>query len=88
MAHGRASNHKDLKVCKKSIDLVTDIYRITSYFPGPERYGLTIQMRRAAVSVPSNIAERRGQNLEEGKFPLPAELTRIPRRTRDSNDHR
>lgn len=49
--------HKDLDVWKLSMDLVKDIYSVTTGFPGTERYGLTQQIRRAAVSVPSNIAE-------------------------------
>ncbi len=51
------SNHKDLKVFQQSMDLVTEIYRITKSFPDEEKYGLTSQIRRAAISVPSNIAE-------------------------------
>jgi len=50
-------NHKDLEVWKKSMDLVSYIYEITEPFPNKELYGLTNQIRRAAVSVPSNIAE-------------------------------
>jgi four helix bundle protein len=49
--------HKDLEVWKKSITLVTDIYGITKIFPKEELYGLTNQIRRAAISIPSNIAE-------------------------------
>ena len=49
--------HKDLMVWKKSIDFVTRLYRLTESFPDSERYGLTNQLRRAAVSIPSNIAE-------------------------------
>ena len=50
-------NHKDLEVWKKSMDFVSNIYKITEPFPNKELYGLTNQIRRAAVSVPSNIAE-------------------------------
>jgi four helix bundle protein len=50
-------DHKDLDVWKKSMNLVVLIYDITSKFPSDERFGLTSQMRRAAVSIPSNIAE-------------------------------
>ena len=49
--------HRDLDVWKKSVSLVTSIYDITKSFPKEEIYGLTNQIRRAAVSVPSNIAE-------------------------------
>jgi four helix bundle protein len=49
--------HKDLDVWKDSIAFVTKIYRITSTFPKEEMYGITSQIRRAAVSVPSNLAE-------------------------------
>ena len=50
-------DHKDLEVWKKSMDLVVRLYQITKLFPDSEKYGLTSQMRRAAVSIPSNIAE-------------------------------
>jgi len=55
-------NHKDLEVWKKSIDLVSNIYKITESFPNKELYGLTNQIRRAAVSIPSNIAEGAARN--------------------------
>ena len=50
-------DHKDLDVWKKSIELVTEIYSITANFPYEEKYGIVSQIRRAAISVPSNIAE-------------------------------
>jgi four helix bundle protein len=50
-------NHKNLEVWKKSMDLVLQVYQITNLFPDTEKFGLTSQMRRAAVSIPSNIAE-------------------------------
>lgn len=53
--------HKDLDVWKIAIDFVTTIYQITSLFPKEEIYGLTSQIRRAAVSIPSNIAEGAGR---------------------------
>jgi len=49
--------HKKLKAWKKSIDFVVEIYRITKVFPKEELFGLSQQMRRSAVSIPSNIAE-------------------------------
>ncbi|MFZ3153177.1 four helix bundle protein [Pseudomonas sp.] len=49
--------HHNLRAWKLSMQLVEDIYQLTKNFPASEQYGLTSQMRRAAVSVPSNIAE-------------------------------
>jgi len=54
-------NYKELKVWQKSYQLCIEIYTITKEFPKDERYGLTSQIRRAAVSVPSNIAEGYGR---------------------------
>jgi four helix bundle protein len=54
--------HKDLLAWKNSINLVTDIYKLTESFPREELYGLTNQIRRSAVSIPSNIAEGAGRN--------------------------
>lgn len=51
------SPHKNLECWKFAMDLVTEIYTVTSEFPAEERFELVSQMRRAAVSVPSNIAE-------------------------------
>ena len=53
--------HKDLDVWKKAVDFVIDIYKITKMFPKDELYGITNQIRRAAVSIPSNIAEGAGR---------------------------
>lgn len=51
-----------LKIWQKSMDLVVDVYKNTESFPAEEKYGLTSQMRRSAVSIPSNIAEGSGRN--------------------------
>jgi len=50
-------SHQDLTVYQKSLDLVEEIYKLTQTFPSEEKFGITSQIRRAAVSVPSNIAE-------------------------------
>jgi len=51
------NSYKELIVWQKSVELVLEIYRLTDNFPKSEIYALTSQMRRAAVSIPSNIAE-------------------------------
>lgn len=56
------NNFRELSVWKKAIDMVKEVYLITSRFPKEELCGLTNQIRRAAVSVPSNIAEGAGRN--------------------------
>lgn len=53
----KVKDYKDLKVWQKGIEIVDKVYLITATFPKDELYGLTAQMRRAAVSIPSNIAE-------------------------------
>lgn len=55
-------SHRDLDVWKLSIQLVTDIYEELENFPKSELYGLTSQIKRSAVSVPSNIAEGAARN--------------------------
>ncbi|MEM3422044.1 MAG: four helix bundle protein [Candidatus Hadarchaeum sp.] len=54
-------DYKDLKVWQKAYHLCLSVYQVTKDFPSEERYGLTSQIRRAAVSVPSNIAEGYGR---------------------------
>ena len=54
-------NYRDLVVWQEAMDLVVMIYRTTAKFPKEELYGLQAQMRRAAVSVPSNMAEGQGR---------------------------
>ena len=53
--------YSDLLVWQKSMDLVADVYKLTAEFPADERFGLTSQIRRAAVSIPANIAEGHGR---------------------------
>jgi|SRR5580693_715420 hypothetical protein len=54
-----------LQVWQAAMDLAEDVYRITKNFPKEETYGLTVQLRRAAVSVPSNIAEGTGRSSDK-----------------------
>lgn len=60
-------SYRDLVVWQKSMDLVANIYRCTQAFPKAEAYRLAAQLRRAAVSVPSNIAEGQGR-ISAGEF--------------------
>jgi four helix bundle protein len=57
----RSDSYSDLIAWQKSMVLARDVYRITAERPADERFGLTAQVRRAAVSVPSNIAEGSGR---------------------------
>ena len=57
-----ASNHRELIVWQEAVLLVEMIYRETATFPREEMYGLSAQIRRSAVSIPSNIAEGAGRN--------------------------
>ncbi len=61
---------RDLKVWQKGIELVKEVYRITEGFPKEEQYCLSTQMRRASISIPSNIAEgfRRKYSKEHKQF--------------------
>jgi four helix bundle protein len=58
-------NYRDLLAWQKAMDLVVQIYRATERIPREEMYGLTSQLRRAAVSVPSNIAEGQGRRTKK-----------------------
>ena len=64
---GKISSYRSLVVWQKAVDLVTDVYAATSVFPRHELFGLTSQLRRCAVSVPSNIAEGQGR-ATKGEF--------------------
>ena len=57
MEKTKATHYKDLIVWQKGMELAKAVYKLTARFPSEERFGLIAQMRRAAVSVPSNIAE-------------------------------
>ena len=62
-----SSRYQDLVVWQKSMSLAKAVYQLTKTFPDDERFGLTSQLRRAAVSIPSNIAEGQGR-LTTGEF--------------------
>lgn len=59
---GTINSYKDLKVWNKAMDLTTMVYDALKTFPPKEEYGLSSQMRRSSVSIPSNIAEGYGRN--------------------------
>lgn len=61
-------NFKELKVRKAGIDLVKEVYGLTKTFPSDEKFGLTTQMNRSAVSIPSNIAEVAGRGSSDKDF--------------------
>lgn len=61
-------NYRKLIVWQKSMDLVEQIYRTTAQYPIEERYGLTSQIRRAAISIPSNVAEGEGRKSTDEEF--------------------
>ena len=54
---GKIDGYKDLIAWQKGMGLVEEVYRVSAAFPGEEKFGLTAQVRRAAVGIPSNIAE-------------------------------
>jgi four helix bundle protein len=56
------NSYRDLLIWQKSMNLVTEIYKATSAFPREEIYGITSQIRRSSVSIPSNIAEGYGRS--------------------------
>ena len=58
-------DHKELDVWQKGMDFVQTVYELTGHFPKEEVYGLTSQLRRSAVSVPSNIAEGAARNTDK-----------------------
>jgi len=67
---GKIQTYRDLDIWNAGIDLVKEIYKLTEKFPKEEMYGLSAQMRRSAISIPSNVAEgfRRHHNKEYRRF--------------------
>ena len=57
----KSSEFRDLKVWQKAMDLAEEVYTLVKYLPREETYSLSDQMRRAAISIPSNIAEGQGR---------------------------
>lgn len=57
MAKETVRSYRDLIAWQKAVELVTDLYRVSKKFPSEELFGLTSQLRRAAISIPSNITE-------------------------------
>ena len=55
-------NYRELKIWQRSMQLAVAVYQKTTHFPKEERYGITIQIRRSAVSIPSNISEGAGRD--------------------------
>jgi four helix bundle protein len=55
-------NFKELKIWQKALELSVDVYKVTSLFPKEDKFGLISQIKRSAVSIPSNIAEGAGRN--------------------------
>ena len=70
MQHGRVEHHQELRVWQRSVDLAVEVYELTAHMPAAERFGLALQMRRAAISIASNIAEgaARGSRADFARF--------------------
>ena len=61
----KSSNYKEFKVWQKAMDLTVEVYKLVKLLPKEETYALSDQMRRAVVSIPSNIAEGQGRNSDK-----------------------
>lgn len=73
-------SYRDLLVWQRAMELVLLVYRVSSEFPRQEIYGLTSQIRRASISVPSNIAEGYGRGDSKGVFTVSFNCTRFSQR--------
>jgi len=72
-----SASFKDLRVWQEAMKFAVEVYRVTSEFPRHELYGLSQQLRRAAVSVPSNIAEGKGHQIRPRVWTFLASCSRI-----------
>ena len=79
------ATHESLDIWKLSIEFVTKIYSYTKDFPSDEKFGLVSQMRRAAVSIPSNIAEGAARKYDKEFIRLETNIINGIRRTSDRN---
>ena len=66
-SHTRIASYRELDVWQLAMDIVVEVYRVTRVFPAEEKFGLIAQLRRAAVAIPSNIAEGHSR-LGAGEF--------------------
>ena len=66
-SHNQIASYRELDVWQLAMDIVVHVYRVTRTFPAEEKFGLTAQLRRAAISIPSNIAEGHSR-LGSGEF--------------------
>ena len=66
-SHARIASYRELDVWQLAMDIVVDVYRLTRAFPAEEKFGLVAQLRRAAIAIPSNIAEGHSR-LGAGEF--------------------
>ena len=74
---GEIKSYRDLDVWQLGVERAVDCYALTSRFPADERFGLTGQTRKAAVSIPSNVAE--GHNRRTPRSPMPTGITSASR---------
>jgi len=72
-----SASFKDLRVWQEAMKFTVEVYRVTAEFPKHELYGLSQQIRRAAVSVPSTVAEGKSHRSESGVWTFPASCERI-----------
>ena len=84
----KVKNYRELIVWQKAMDLVEGVYKSSKGFPREEVYALTSQIRRAAVSIPSNIAEGQGKKIYGGVSSPLVYCSRFVARNGDTDSHR